>query len=105
MIKTLVLLPMFYSTAHFTPVPNRVNEVYHRERDQQARIYDGVEDSKLSWKQFNNLESRENTVNRELARDIYYKGRYLTPDEYWNLNRQLNRISDNIHSDLSRDYR
>lgn len=77
----------------------RVNEVNHREANQQRRIGNGVAKGTLTSKQATNLEKRETAVeNREQA-DMSKHNGHLTKAEQAGINRQQNRISRSIAKD------
>lgn len=77
----------------------RVNQVNHREANQQKRIGNGVANGKLTSKQATHLEKRETAVqNREKADMAAHNG-HLTKAEQRGINRQQNRISRSIKRD------
>ena len=77
----------------------RVNQVNHREANQQKRIGAGVQNGTLTSKQATHLEQREtNLQNREKADMAAHNG-HLTKSEQAGLNRQENRISKSIYRD------
>ncbi|MGC2196286.1 MAG: hypothetical protein WA628_16565 [Terriglobales bacterium] len=77
----------------------RVNQVNHREANQQKRIGNGVANGTLTSKQATHLEKRETAVqNREQADMAKHNG-HLTKTEQRGINRQQNRISRSIVRD------
>jgi len=77
----------------------RVNQVNHREANQQKRIGNGVANGTLTSKQAAHLEKRETAVqNREQADMAKHNG-HLTKAEQNGINRQQNRISRSIRRD------
>ena len=77
----------------------RVNQVNHREANQQKRIGNGVANGTLTSKQATRLEKRETAVqNREKADMAAHNG-HLTKAEQRGINRQQNRISHSIAHD------
>jgi hypothetical protein len=77
----------------------RVNQVNHREANQQKRIGNGVANGTLTSKQATRLEKRETAVqNREQADMAKHNG-HLTKAEQKGINRQQNRSSRGIRRD------
>jgi len=77
----------------------RVNQVNHREANQQKRIGNGMANGTLTSKQAAHLEKRETAVqNREQADMAKHNG-HLTKAEQNGINRQQNRISRSIRRD------
>ena len=77
----------------------RVNQVNHREANQQKRIGNGVKNGALTPKQTSHLEKREaNLQNKEQADMAKHNG-HLTKVEQKNLNHRENRISRSIKRD------
>jgi len=77
----------------------RVNQVNHREANQQKRIGNGVKNGTLTPKQTSHLEKREaNLQNKEQADMAKHNG-HLTKVEQKNLNHRENRISHSIKRD------
>ena len=77
----------------------RVNQVNHREANQQKRIGNGVKNGTLTPNQASHLEKREaNLQNKEQADMAKHNG-HLTKVEQKNLNHRENRISRSIKRD------
>lgn len=77
----------------------RVNEVNHREANQQRRIGNGVAKGTLTSKQATNLEKRETAVQKRERADMSKHNGHLTKAEQAGINRQQNRISRSIAKD------
>ena len=77
----------------------RVNEVNHREANQQRRIGNGVANGTLTSKQATNLEKRETAVQKREQADMSKHNGHLTKPEQAGINRQQNRISRSIAKD------
>jgi hypothetical protein len=76
-----------------------VNEVNHREANQQRRIGNGVANGTLTSKQATNLEKRETAVQKREQADMSKHNGHLTKPEQAGINRQQNRISRSIAKD------
>ncbi len=76
---------------------NPKSEVGMRQREQQKRIGEGIENGSLNAREASRLEKQETHVNREVARDRAANGGTLTPDEKAKVNRQQNRESKRIY--------
>jgi Spy/CpxP family protein refolding chaperone len=77
----------------------RVNEVNHREQNQQNRIANGLKNGTLGSKQAANLENRETAVENREKKDMAEHNGHLTKAEQRGINRQQNRISRSIYKD------
>jgi hypothetical protein len=77
----------------------RVNQVNHREQDQQNRIANGEKSGKLSAGQAANLEKREASLENQEKKDMSEHGGHLTKAEQRGLNQRENRISHSIYKD------
>jgi hypothetical protein len=73
------------------------NEVNARERAQQKRIGEGVENGSLTAGEAARLERKEAGVNREVSGMRQVNGGRLTPAEHRVVNRQQNRVSRQIY--------
>ncbi len=76
---------------------NPKSEVGQRQREQQKRIGEGIENGSLTPREASRLEHQEAGVNREVARDRAANGGTLTPAEKAKVNRQQNRESKRIY--------
>jgi hypothetical protein len=76
---------------------NPKSEVGQRQRAQQERIGQGIENGSLNSREAGRLEKQETHVNREVARDRAANGGTLTPAEKARVNRQQNRESKRIY--------
>jgi hypothetical protein len=77
----------------------RVNQVNHREGNQQKRIANGINNGSLSPKETANLEKREASVQKQEQKDMAKHNGHLTKTEQNQLNRRENRISKSIYKD------
>jgi hypothetical protein len=68
-----------------------------RQREQQKRIGEGIENGSLNAREAGRLEHQEAHVNREVARDRAANGGTLTPAERAKVNRQQNHESKRIY--------
>ena len=71
----------------------RVNQVDSRERNQDARIAQGDRSGQLTNGETARLDHRENSIQRQKARDMRNDGGHLTRGEQRHLNRRQNRTS------------
>jgi len=76
---------------------NPKSEVGQRQREQQKRIGEGIENGSLNAREASRLEKQETHINREVARDRAANGGTLTPAEKAKVNRQQNRESKHIY--------
>ncbi len=70
-----------------------------RQHDLQARIDAGARDGQLNRYEYGRLEGRERGINREIARDRFRNGGYLTRGERNRVERQENRLSRSVYFD------
>lgn len=77
--------------------PSLAAEVDRRQRNQQARIAEGVQSGELTPRETARLERKEARVRREIRRDRAANGGTLTPAEKARVNRQENRLSRQIY--------
>jgi len=75
----------------------QTNEVNQRERNQQQRIGEGVENGKLSPGETAHLEKQEAGINKEVRQDRKANGGTLTAKEHRQVNRKQNRESARIY--------
>ena len=81
----------------------RVNQVNHREANQQKRIGNGVANGTLTSKQATHLEKRETAVQNREQKDMAAHNGHLTKAEQNGINRQQNRISRSIKRDKAKN--
>ncbi|MBE9206802.1 hypothetical protein IQ244_09795 [Nostoc sp. LEGE 06077] len=84
--------------AIFLPSVASAGEVYHREVNQQQRIYHGVKNGSIDRTELRQLERREASLEAARRRDVRRDG-HLTPQERRQLNRRENRFSHTIYRD------
>jgi hypothetical protein len=73
--------------------------IAQRKENQQDRIAQGVRSGQLTAGETARLESREATLNRETRADRAADGGKLKPAEKAQVNRQQNRLSNQIYVD------
>jgi|SRR5579871_22065 len=74
-------------------------EIKDRRENQQDRIANGVADGQLTAGETANLEHKEANLNKEIAIDRKANGGNLTNNEKARINRQQNRLSNQIYND------
>ena len=84
------------STPASTPKPG---EVAQRKENQQDRIANGVKSGQLTAGETANLENKEAAINGETRADRAANGGKLTQAEKRQVNRQQNRLSNQIYND------
>ena len=75
------------------------NEVNERQRNQQKRIGEGVENGSLTPHETAHLEKQEAAIHHEVKTDRKANGGKLTAQERRRVNRQQNRESARIYRD------
>ena len=101
-----LLFAGFAATSHAQVAPNgavdpghpRVNQVDSRERRQDSRIANGDRSGELTNRETRNLDRRENSIQRDKARDMRADGGHLTRHDQRQLNRRQNRVSRSIYN-------
>lgn len=73
--------------------------IEQRKENQQDRIANGVKSGELTAGETANLEKKEAAINKETAKDRAANGGKLTPAERAQVNRQQNRLSNQIYRD------
>lgn len=73
------------------------NEVNDRQRNQQKRIGEGVENGSLTPNETAHLEKQESAIHHEVKTDRQANGGTLTAQERRQVNRQQNRESKRIY--------
>ncbi len=82
-----------------TTDPKPKTEVGQRKENQQDRIANGVQSGQLTAGETANLEKKEAAINKETAADRAANGGKLTTAEKAQVNRQQNRLSNQIYQD------
>ena len=77
----------------------RVNEVNHREENQQDRIAHGVKSGQLTPGETAHLEKGEARLQHREGNDMAKNNGHLTKQEQGQLNHEENRLSHRIHHD------
>jgi hypothetical protein len=73
--------------------------IEQRKENQQDRIANGVKSGQLTAGETANLEKKEAAINAETRKDRAANGGKLTPAEKQQVNRQQNRVSNQIYKD------
>src|SRR5713101_7429776 len=73
------------------------NEINERQRNQQKRIGEGVENGSLTPAETARLEKQEAAIHHEVRQDRKANGGTLTPQERRQVTRQQNRESKRIY--------
>jgi hypothetical protein len=73
------------------------NEVNQRQKNQQERIGEGVENGSLTPRETQHLEKQEAAIHHEVKKDRKANGGTLTAQERAQVNRQQNRESRRIY--------
>ena len=81
----------------------RVNQVDSRERSQDSRVAQGDRSGQLTNRETAHLDQRENSIQRQKARDQRTDGGHVTAAEQRKLNRRQNNVSRDIHRDKHND--
>lgn len=74
-------------------------EVNKRLNNQNKRVKEGVEDGKLTKDQAAQIRKEDRAIRREERRDAAKHGGHITKAEQNRLNRQENRVSNQINRD------
>lgn len=74
-------------------------EIQERQENQQDRIAQGVKSGQLTAGETARLETKEAALNKEIGTDRHANGGTLTPQERRQVNRQQNRLSNQIYAD------
>jgi len=78
-------------------VPALAAEVDQREANQQARIAQGIRSGQLTPGETARLENKEAGIHQEIKQERAANGGHLTPAERAQVNRQQNRVSNQIY--------
>jgi hypothetical protein len=73
------------------------NEINERQRSQQKRIGEGVENGSLTAGEAARLEKQEGAIHHEVQQERKANGGSLTPEERRQVRRQQNRESKRIY--------
>ena len=84
---------------HVDPGHPRVNQINHRETNQQRRIASGVKSGKLTPGETRRLEHGEKRLQKNEKRDMAKNNGHLTKQDQRQLNRESNRMSARIAKD------
>ena len=94
------LSKQIYQDKHNAAVQNTnpKSEVGKRAENQQDRIAQGIKSGQLTAGEASNLERKEAGINREVRNDRAANGGKLTQQERVQVNRQQNRLSNQIYA-------
>jgi D-lyxose ketol-isomerase len=88
-----------YNQKHDAQVqPKANNEVNARQRLQQQRIGQGIKSGQLTPGETAKLEHKDTAINHEVNKDRQANGGTLTPAERARVNRQQNKVSQQIYA-------
>ncbi len=82
-----------------TAVPARGANVPQRQRNEQARINQGVRSGQLTNGETRNLDNRSAAIHQQAVRDRTANGGQLNPQERQRLNQRQNNVSRSIYQD------
>ncbi len=82
----------------------RVNQVNHREENQQDRIAQGVKSGALTPGETSRLEKGEARLQNRESKDMAKDNGHLTKQNKEQLNREENRLSHRIHHDKHNEH-
>ncbi len=80
----------------------RVNQINHREQNQQDRIANGVKNDKLTPGQTARLERGERRLQHNEKKDMAADNGHLTKQDQHQLNREANHMSRRIAHDKNK---
>jgi hypothetical protein len=101
MKRTMMIVTMVAGMA----LAANAQDIYGRERNQQARIGQGIRSGALTPRETVGLERQEAGVRREVARDRFSNGGRLTYAERERIECQQNHLSREIYNDKHNGYR
>jgi hypothetical protein len=78
---------------------NMTGKVGEAQDQQQQRIAQGVKSGQLTSAETNNLENKENAIDKEVAKDRSANGGALTAQEKSQVRAQQNKVSKQIYKD------
>ncbi len=81
------------------PAHPRVNQINHRETNQQKRIASGVKNGQLTPGETRRLERGEKRLQKNEKRDMAKDNGHLTKKDQHQLNREANHMSARIAKD------
>ena len=87
------------SSSQSTQTPPPPGTIGERKENQQDRIAQGVKSGQLTAGETANLESKEAGLNKEIRTDRKNDGGTLTQQQRTQINRQQNRLSNQIYQD------
>lgn len=91
-VATALIVASLAPSAH-------AGEVLNRERNQQARIAQGIRSGQLNQAEINHLERREANINARRNADLAANGGHLTARNYRDLNAREDSVSGQIYVD------
>lgn len=94
-VMSMTLLTALVGTALAQDAPK--NTINQRQRNQQKRIGEGVENGSLTAAEAARLEKQEAAIHHEVKTERQADGGTLTPQERRQVTRQQNRVSRRIY--------
>ena len=98
-LALFMALPPSASAGEFRRKHPRRAEVNRRERNQEKRIRDGVEDGKLTKEQASQLRADEKAIKTQERAEVKANGGSLTKGQQKDLNQELNAESKKIYDE------
>lgn len=93
------LFAVLCTSAILAPGAARAGEIRNREVRQETRIYQGVRSDQLTGREYDSLQRQETRLNDERTDDLQRNDGHLTWRQDARLNRQENRLSQEIYRD------
>jgi hypothetical protein len=96
----LLSVPAFaQSSSSSAPAPQPQGEIQQRKENQQDRIGNGIQSGQLTAGETKNLENKEAGINKEEKNMRAADDGHLTAADRAKINRQQNRVSNDIYRD------
>ena len=102
MILAALCVPMVKAQSDSSGT-NQPSTIQQRKKNQQDRVANGVQSGQLTAGETKNLENKEANVNREERNMRGADNGHLTAADRAKLNRQQNRLSNDIYQDKHND--
>jgi V8-like Glu-specific endopeptidase len=96
-------MPVVFAVTLIAPLSAQASQhclrtINQRQSHQQNRIFNGVKNDQLSRNEYNSLERRSLSIQRQERRDRLDDGAF-TPLERYQLNQRLDNVSTSIYRD------
>jgi len=96
-VAAMALSTIFVSAAANAQVPYpHPDSIHQRLRDQHSRIYHGVKNGRLTYREAARLRARDARIRHQVALDRFRHNGHLTPREHRHVERELNHSSHHI---------